>query len=242
MNQMWATAVRVFRQLRHDHRTIGMMILLPTMLMWLLSWILGDSPQTYDSIGPQLLGLFPLTIMFVITAVTVLRERTSGTLERLMASPISKGSLIGGYAAAFGFFAIIQALTATLMSIAVFGMDDHGNAPWIVAVAVTDALLGTSLGLAVSALANSEFQAVQFMPVTLFPQFLLCGFLVPRESLPDLLASLSNILPLSYSIDALAALLPTGPTSDYWPSVLTVVGFIIANLLIGSLTLRRRTA
>ncbi len=164
-----ATAARVLRQLRHDPRTIALLILIPCVMLFLLRYVFDGSPRTFDSIGASLLGIFPLITMFLVTSIATLRERTSGTLERLLAMPLGKGDLIAGYALAFGILAIIQSALATGLAVWVLGLDVTGS-PWLLLlVALLDALLGTALGLFVSAFAASEFQAVQFMPAVIFP-------------------------------------------------------------------------
>ena len=164
-----ATARRVLRQLRHDPRTIALMLVVPCVLLTLLKYVFDGSPRTFDSAGASLLGIFPLITMFLVTSIATLRERTSGTLERLMTMPLGKGDLLAGYALAFGAVAVVQAALATGLTVLVLGLDVTGSAWLLLLVALADALLGTALGLFVSAFASSEFQAVQFMPAVLLP-------------------------------------------------------------------------
>ncbi|MGN6090056.1 MAG: ABC transporter permease, partial [Actinomycetales bacterium] len=172
-----ATARRVLLQLRHDPRTVGLLLVVPLVLMALLWWVYRDNPVVFDRIGPALLGVFPFVVMFLVTSVATLRERTSGTLERLLTMPVGKGDLVVGYGLAFGLLAIVQAVLASILVLGPLGLHLAGSAVLLVVVAVLDALLGMALGLAVSALAATEFQAVQFMPALVLPQFLLCGLL-----------------------------------------------------------------
>src|SRR4051794_30977937 len=189
-----ATVVRVLQQVRHDHRTLALMLIMPSVLLGLLAWIYQNTP-VFDSIGAPLLGLFPFLVMFLVTSIATLRERQSGTLERLLALPLGKGDLVGGYAVAFGALAAVQAILTSVFAIYVLGLDVAGQ-PWLlVVVAVVGSLVGTALGLFLSAFAATEFQAVQFLPAFVLPQFLLCGLLVPREDLPDVLYWLSCLLP-----------------------------------------------
>lgn len=178
-----ATATRVLRQLSHDPRTIALLMLIPCVMLFLLRYVFDGSPRTFDNIGASLLGIFPLITMFLVTSIATLRERTSGTLERLLAMPLGKGDLIAGYALAFGALAIVQSALATGLAVWFLGLDVTGS-PWLLLlVALLDALLGTALGLFVSAFAASEFQAVQFMPAVIFPQLLLCGLFTPRDNM-----------------------------------------------------------
>lgn len=237
-----ATSARALRQLRHDPRTLALMMLVPSVLLGLLSWILHDSPGTFDHFAPSMLGIFPLTVMFLITSVATLRERTSGTLERLLAMPLAKAEFVVGYALAFGALAMVQAALVSGLSFGLYGLHVAGS-PWlIVLVAVLNAVLGTALGLSISALATSEFQAVQFMPAFLLPQLLLCGIIEPRNLLPTPLHWLSYVLPMSYSVDATTRV-ATEPTvsAAFVNDLVVVVGFIAVALVLGAATLRRRT-
>lgn len=236
-----ATAGRVLRQVRHDPRTVALLIVVPCVLMGLLAWIFDNTP-VFDGIGAPLLGVFPFVVMFLITSVATLRERQSGTLERLLTLPVGKGDLVGGYALAFGLLAAVQAGIATAFAVWVLGLDIAGSLWLLVLVAVVDAVLGNALGLFVSAFARSEFQAVQFMPAFVLPQFLLCGLLVPRDRLPDLLAPVSDILPLSYAVDAMRTLTTSATsTADVLGDVLVVLAFAVGSIALGAATLRRRT-
>ncbi|MGW1182730.1 ABC transporter permease [Streptomyces drozdowiczii] len=238
-----ATAGRVLRQLAHDPRTVGLLLLVPVLLITLLRYVFDGSPQTFDSIGASLLGIFPLITMFLVTSIATLRERTSGTLERLLAMPLGKGDLIAGYALAFGAVAVLQSLLATGLSVWALGLDVMGS-PWLLLlVAVLDALLGTALGLFVSAFAASEFQAVQFMPAVIFPQLLLCGLFIPRDQMAPFLEAISDVLPMSYAVDGMNEVLHhTEITGDFVRDILIVTGCALLVLALGAATLRRRTA
>ncbi len=236
------TAGRVLRQIRGDHRTVGLMVVVPCVLIGLLAWIFNATPFVFDHIGPALLGVFPFVVMFIVTSVATLRERTSGTLERLLTTPIGKGDFMAGYALAFGFMAVVQALVATGFAVWVCGLDVAGPVWLLVVVAVADAVLGTALGLLASGFARTEFQAVQFMPAFVLPQFLLCGLLVARDSLPDVLRWVSDVLPLSYAVDAMKTITAsTDALGAVGKDLGIIVGWIVLALVLGSLTLRRRT-
>jgi ABC-2 type transport system permease protein len=236
------TAARVLLQLRSDHRTIGLMLVVPIVLIGLLAWIFNDTP-VFNAIGAALLGVFPFVVMFIVTSVATLRERTSGTLERLLTTPMGKGDFMFGYALAFGGMAVLQAVVATAFAVYVCGLEVQGPLWLLVVVAVLDAVLGTALGLLASGFARTEFQAVQFMPAFVLPQFLLCGLLVARDRLPDVLSTISDWLPLSYAVDAMKTVTTTANAAhDVSEDALIIAVWIIAALVLGSLTLRRRTA
>ena len=239
---LFAVAGRVLTQLRRDHRTAAMLLVLPCVLMTLLWWMFLDLPgDLFNEFGPALLALFPFIVMFLVTSVTTLRERSSGTLERLLAMPMCKLDFLGGYAVAFGVVAAIQAALAVTLSVGPLGLDVQGPVALLGVVAIADAILGTALGLFVSAFARTEFQAVQFMPLFVIPQILLCGLFVPRDSLPDVLHAVSSVLPLSYATDAMQTLVSTSATADVWQDLGIVGAFAVASLGLGAATLRRRT-
>ena len=237
-----ATATRVLRQLGHDPRTIALLILIPCVMLFLLRYVFDGSPRVFDSIGASLLGIFPLITMFLVTSIATLRERTSGTLERLLSMPLGKGDLIAGYALAFGTLAIIQSALATGLAVWFLDLDVIGS-PWLLLlVALLDALLGTALGLFVSAFASSEFQAVQFMPAVIFPQLLLCGLFTPRPEMHPALEAISNVLPMSYAVDGMnEVLLHTDMTANFVRDALIVAGCALLVLTLGAATLKRRT-
>jgi ABC-2 type transport system permease protein len=236
-----ATAERVLRQIRHDPRTVALLIVVPCLLIGLLAWVYDGTP-VFDRIGAPLLGIFPFVVMFLVTSVATLRERQSGTLERLLTMPLGKGDLIGGYAVAFGLLALVQAVVASGFALLVLGLDVAGPVWLLVLVAAADALLGTALGLLVSAFANTEFQAVQFLPAVVLPQFLLCGLLTSRDTLPTVLHRVSDVLPLSYAVDGMRTLASSADrTGDVLRDLLIVLAFVVGAVLIGSATLRRRT-
>ncbi|NSC23198.1 ABC transporter permease subunit [Streptomyces albus subsp. chlorinus] len=238
-----ATARRVLRQLSHDPRTIALLLLVPVLLLVLLYYVFDADRRSFDGIGASLLGIFPLVTMFLVTSIATLRERTSGTLERLLSMPLGKGDLILGYALAFGALAAVQAALAT--GVAVWFLDlDIAGSPWLLLlIALLDALLGTALGLFVSAFAASEFQVVQFMPAMIFPQILLCGLFAPRGSMQPVLEAISNVLPMSYAVDGMTEVLHhADATGDFVRDILVVAGSALLVLALGAATLRRRTA
>ena len=236
-----ATARRVLGQLRHDHRTLALLMVVPCVLISLLAWVYEGTP-VFDRIGAPLLGVFPFVVMFLVTSVATLRERTSGTLERLLTLPIGKLDFLLGYAIAFGALATLQAGIVTALALYGLGLDVAGPAWLLLVVAVLDAVLGMALGLFVSAFAKTEFQAVQFMPAVVLPQFLLCGLIMPRDQLNDFLHAVSDLLPLSYAVDAMTSVTTsTAVAADVWGDVGIIVGCIALALSLGAVTLRRRT-
>jgi ABC-2 type transport system permease protein len=238
-----AVAGRVLRQLRHDPRTVALLIVVPSLLVVLLRYVFDGRPEAFDRVGPGLVGLFPLISMFLVGSITVLRERTTGTLERLLTMPLGKLDILLGYGIAFAGFATVQAAVVSGVAFGLLGLDTAGS-PWAVAVlAIGNALLGMALGLLVSAFAASEFQAVQFMPAFVLPQLLLCGLFVPRAQMAGALDVLAGALPLTYAYDSLHRLAADGTLGARGRlDVVVLAGAIVLALGLGAATLRRRTA
>ena len=238
-----AVALRVLSQLRRDPRTIALIVGVPCLLMLLLQQLFGRHSPIFQDVGTPLLGLFPFITMFLVTSVTMLRERTSGTLERLMTMPLHKLDILAGYGTAFAFVAVVQATIVSLLALGLLGLDVAGPNWLVVALAVANAVLGSTLGLFVSAFAETEFQAVQFMPAVVLPQILLCGLFVARDQMATWLRVISYALPLTYAYDALART-AANEIDDVWFAVdcLFVIGSIALAVALGAATLRRRTA
>lgn len=236
-----ATAARVLRQIRHDHRTLALLLVVPSLLLMLVAWIFSDT-DVLDSIAPYLIAMFPFITMFLVTSIATLRERRSGTLERLLSMPVGKADLIIGYALAFGALAVVQSLVCVGVAVWVCGVDVGEHVALLLLAAALNGVLGTSLGLFTSAFAATEFQVVQFMPVFVFPQILLAGLFVPTEDLPTGLEELSQVLPMTHSFDALSELVSDDADLAVAGTHIAVIcGFTLAFLVIGSLSLRRRT-
>ncbi|HMS62710.1 MAG TPA: ABC transporter permease [Solirubrobacteraceae bacterium] len=235
-----ATARRILAQLRGDPRTIALILVVPLVLLGLLKLLLENDEATFQKVGAPLLGIFPLVVMFLVTSVTMLRERTSGTLERLMTLPLGKADLVVGYGLAFAVVAAAQAVVAAAFAVGVLGLEVGGSTAGLVVIAILNAELGMAFGLGLSSFATTEFQAVQFMPAFILPQFLLCGLLVPRSAMSPALDTLAGLLPMTYAYEALADV-AAGDASGAARAAAVTFGFCLAALALGTLTLRRRT-
>jgi ABC-2 type transport system permease protein len=231
----------VLEQLRRDHRTLALVLVVPPGLLVLLRYVLDGTPGAFQRIAVPLVGLFPLIVMFLVTSIAMLRERTGGTLERLMSLPISKLDLLSGYGLAFALLAAVQATVTSLVAFGPLGVDTAGSPVLVVALAVSNALLGVALGLLLSAFATSEFQAVQFMPAVLLPQILLCGLFVKRATMPQGLRLASALLPVSYAYDGLDRVARGLTDARLLVDVTVVLGTVALAVALGASTLRRRT-
>jgi ABC-2 type transport system permease protein len=237
-----SVAWRVLGQLRRDPRTIALLLVVPVVLMVILRYAFDGQPETFQRIGPPLLGLLPFITMFLVTSIAMLRERTSGTLERLMSMPVAKLDLLAGYGIAFGLVALVQTVLLAVVSLGLLDLDSDRSV-LLVVLAVLNALLGMALGLFISAFAQSEFQAVQFMPAVVLPQLLLCGLFVARDEMAGWLEVISYMLPLTYAYDALSlATAPGDLGGAFARDVVIVVLATVGALALGAVTLRRRTA
>jgi ABC-2 type transport system permease protein len=237
-----ATALRVVRQLRRDPRTLALVFLVPPLLITLFRYVFDGQPGTFDRIGGPMVGIFPFISMFVVTSIAMLRERTTGTLERLMSMPLGKLDLLLGYGIAFAAVAAVQAGITSAVAFGLLGLDVQGPVWVVVLLAIANAVLGMSLGLFVSAFARTEFQAVQFMPAVVFPQLLLCGLIQPRAHMAHVLRAISYALPMTWAFDALDHAVRGGSSGVVARDALIVVGVAALALGAGATTLRRRTS
>jgi ABC-2 type transport system permease protein len=235
-----AVAGRVLRQLRHDHRTLALILFVPSVLMLVMRWVFNDATTQFDALAPMVLGIFPFTVMFVVTSVATLRERTAGTLERLMTLPMAKLDLLLGYALAFAGLTVVQGVVASAVTLGWLGVSVQGGTLRVLSVAVLAGVLGMALGLFLSAFATSEFQAVQFLPAFALPQLLTCGLFVARNQMSKPLQWFADVMPLTYSVDAMKQVAThAGWTDDLVKDMVIVGAFALAALALGAATLRR---
>ncbi|RZT14478.1 ABC-2 type transport system permease protein [Mycobacterium sp. BK558] len=240
--------MRILRQLAADHRSVAMILFVPSLIIALMYFMFDDiptrpgMPSPFDNACLVMLGVFPLIVMFLITSITMQRERVSGTLERILTTPLRRLDLLAAYGTAFSIAAAAQASLACVVSFWLLGLDTAGNPAWVFVIAIINAVLGVGLGLLCSAFARTEFQAVQFMPLIIAPQLLLCGIIVPREQLPDRLQWISNAMPASYALEALRQVGAHAElTSLAVRDGAIVAGFAVVALGLAAATLRRRT-
>jgi ABC-2 type transport system permease protein len=238
-----ATARRVLLQLRHDPQTVALLLVVPCLLMVLLRLVYDGERPVFDHVGTTLLPLFPFVTMFLVTSVTMLRERSTGTLERLLTMPLHKLDLLLGYGVAFSLTAVVQVSLACAVALGPLGLSLKGSTAIVVLLAVLVALLGMALGLFASAFAATEFQAVQFLPAFVVPQLLLCGLLVPRDQMQWVLRRISDFVPLSYAVDGINRVGGSSEvSSDLVRDLVVIASVAVVALPLASATLRRRSA
>ncbi len=239
----FVTALRILTQLRHDPRTVALLVCIPTVLLVLIRFLFDARPDMFDRVGLILLGVLPFTMSFLLTSIAMLRERSSGTLERLLTTPLSRLDLLFGYAVAFAVTASLQSIIGVIVAYGFLGLETQGTPLLVGAIAVANAILGMSLGLFVSTFAYSEFQAVQFMPAIVMPQALLSGLFGPREQMVGWLKAISDVLPMTYAVDALTQVgSHDGVTETMLVDLAVIVAVTVGALALGATTLRRRTA
>jgi ABC-2 type transport system permease protein len=240
--RLFSTTRRVLAQLGHDKRTLALIVVVPALLLTLIYYVFNGNKLIFNHVGLIMLGIFPFVLMFLITSIAMLRERTTGTLERLLTTPIGKMDLLFGYAIAFGAVAAVQAAILTAIAYWGFGLTIAGNVWLVVLIAVGDAILGMALGLLCSAFARTEFQAVQFMPAVVFPQLFLCGLFASRSDMQPVLSGISKVLPMTYAVEGLQEIgAHPSPTVIMWRDFAIIIGAAVIALALGAATLRRRT-
>jgi len=237
-----STTERVLGQLRHDKRTLALIVIVPALLLTLIYYVFDDNALIFNHVGLIMLGIFPFVLMFLITSIAMLRERTTGTLERLLTTPLAKLDLLFGYAFAFGLVAAVQAVVLTAVAYWAFNLTIAGSVWLVVLIAVADAILGMAIGLFASAFARTEFQAVQFMPAVVFPQLFLCGLFAPRAEMVGVLYGISKVLPMTYAVQALEEIgRHPAATGIMWRDFGIIIGAAVIALALAAATLRRRT-
>ncbi len=237
----FSTAKRVIKQLKHDPRTLALLFVVPSILIIILKYVFQDEPRTFNALAPMLLGIFPMVMMFLVTSIATLRERKSGTLDRLMTMPVAKLDFVLGYALAFFLIAFVQAIVTCIVMLGLLHVSVLGGTIATIIGAISAALLGTSLGLLSSAFASTEFQAVQFMPAFLFPQLLVCGLFISRSEMAKPLQWFANVMPLTYSVDAMKQVTQySNWTSTHTKDLIIVLGVTVLALVLSSITIKRQ--
>ena len=237
--QALTIAARIIRQLVRDRRTIVLIVAVPLIVMTLIGLSFPEG-QVLDYIAPALLATLALFFSFLLTGISFLRERSQGTMERLMASPVSRPDVVVGYLFGFFVFALAQTLIILLFTIYVLDVRYSGDLRQIFVFQVVVIAGAVNLGIFISTFARNEFQMVQFIPLILFPQIFLCGVIWPVEQMPEYLQWLSKVLPLKYAVDGMRGIMLTGENLlDVGFELVVLVGFAVATSVLAAITLRR---
>ncbi|MBC2066445.1 ABC transporter permease [Listeria booriae] len=203
-------------------------------------YIYGDADTTFfDTIGPIFIGFFVFFFVFLIAGISFLRERTTGTLERLMATPIKRWELETGYLLGFGIFALAQSIIVALYSIHVLDMVQMGSIWYVLLITLMLAMVALTLGILLSTFANNEFQIVQFIPIVIVPQVLFCG-IFPLEGMADWLQWVAHIMPLYYGADALTSIMVKGEGfAGFATDFYILVGFALVFMILNIFALKK---
>jgi ABC-2 type transport system permease protein len=241
-NQVFTIAGRVIMQLLRDRRTMVLLILVPLVVASIVGVSMPER-QMLDYIAPAVLAVLILFFGFILTGISFLRERSQGTLERLMASPVSKGDVVGGYLLGFLLFAVLQTMILFFYLIYVLDVSFYGALWQIIVFEIIIGILAVCLGIFISVFARNEFQMVQFIPLIILPQIFLCGLLWPVSQMPDYLQWIAKFLPLTYGVDGIRALMLQGQgLLDIGKEIGVLAGYAAGLMVLASLTLRRGAA
>ncbi len=232
-------AGRIIRQLIRDRRTMAMIVVVPVVIMTLIGLSFPEE-GILDYIAPALLATLALFFSFLLTGISFLRERSQGTMERLMASPLSRLDIVVGYLFGFFIFALTQTLIMVLFTIYVLGVNYYGDLWQIFVFQIVVITGAVNLGIFISTFARNEFQMVQFIPLIIIPQVFLCGVIWPVEQMPDYLQWLSAVLPLTYAVDGLRDIMLAGKSLlDVGFELAVLAGFIVVTSILAAIVLRR---
>ena len=235
-----AIAVRIISQIARDHRSVALIIVAPIIVMSLVGFSFADQRDILNRIAPGLIGVFALFFVFLLTGVSFLRERSQGTLERLLTTPVGRADILAGYLLGFLLFAGIQSLVILLYTIFALRIDYEGSLWQIFVLLFIVTIVAVNLGIFISTFARNEFQVVQFIPIILLPQIFLSGAVLPSEQLPGYFQAIGHFLPLTYAVDGLKALMLEGETLGGIAQELAVLGgFAIGILALATITVRR---
>ena len=241
-SQAFTIAGRVMRQLIRDHRTMALILIVPLVVMTLIGLSFPEG-SVLNYIAPALLATLALFFGFLLTGISFLRERSQGTMERLMASPVSRIDIVLGYILGFSLFAVAQSLIILLFTIFVLQVQYQGALWQIFVFLIIITVMALNLGLFASTFARTEFQVVQFIPLVIVPQVLLGGIFWPVEQMPTYLEYIAKVLPLTYAVDGLKGIMLQGQTLLGVSLDLGVlVAFAIALSVLGAVALRRGAA
>jgi len=205
-----------------------------------VTYVYGSEDTTFfDVLSPVLVGFFVFFFVFLISGIGLLRERTTGTLERLLATPIKRWEIVFGYLIGYGLFAVIQTIVVVVYAVNVLDMILLGSIWHVLLINGLIALVALSLGILLSSFAASEFQMIQFIPLVIIPQVFFTG-IIPIGRMPDWLQGLSKIMPISYGANALKNVMYKGQELvDVQFELMVLSGFALVFILLNILALKK---
>jgi ABC-2 type transport system permease protein len=203
----------------------------------------GPEYTSNDSLAPVFIGVFSFFFIFLLTSVAFLRERSQGTIERVMVSPLTRAELVVGYIFGFALFALVQSLLILLFVVFALRIHYSGNLALVFLVSVLLTVGSVNLGIFLSTFAQNELQIVQFIPLVMGVQIFLSGIFWPVAQLPSFLQPISYILPLTYANNALrGVMLKSDSISDIAGQLTALFVFALLMVVLSSLTMRRQIA
>ncbi|MFB6359857.1 MAG: ABC transporter permease, partial [Halobacteriales archaeon] len=229
-------ASRILLTLRGDRRTLGLVVVMPAFIIYLFSEVFPVA----EPVAPVLLGVFVFVLTYILTAIGFLRERTAGTLERVLVSPISRTGIVVGYVVGFGVLAAVQSLVLLGSGVYFLGVEfEHGVGLFFL-VELLGAMTALGLGIVLSLFARNEFQVLQFMPTVIGPQIILGGTFVPVETLPVYLEWPARLMPVTYLIEGMKyVVLDVGEPTDLWTAVAALAVFTVIAVVVSGVVVRR---
>lgn len=236
MNGALTVARRLLLGLRGDRRTLGLVLVVPAFIVFLF----GEVFPRPEPVAPILLAVFVFFLTYLLTAVGFLRERTAGTLERVLASPISRSGLVLGYVVGFGLLAAVQSAVLLAASVSFLGVE-FANGIWLFfLLELLGALTALGIGVLLSLFAENEFQAIQFIPLVITPQVVLGGTFLPVEDLPTFLELPARAMPVTYLIEGMEYVVrDSGTVRDAWLAMGVLVLFTVLAILAATVAVDR---
>ena len=239
MYNILSIAQRTIVQLARDRRTLALILIVPLVIASLFGVSIPDKAVLNLTL-PAVLATLILFFGFLLSGIAFLRERSQGTRERLMASPVSRIDILAGYLLGFLLFAMVQTLILFFYSVYVLKVDFHGDLWQIIIFQLLIGILAVCLGIFTSAFARNEFQMIQFIPLLIVPQVFICGLIFPVSQMPDYLQWIAKFLPLTYGIDGIRALMLQGKSLlDIGKEISVLVAYAIGLLILAGISLRR---
>jgi ABC-2 type transport system permease protein len=238
----FAIARRIMVQMVRDRRTIALVVVVPLLIATLVG-VSVPQKQLLDYTAPAIIATLILFFGFLLTGISFLRERSQGTLERLMAAPVTRLDIVGGYLLGFLFFAMLQTLIIFFYMVYVIKINYHGQLWEILLFQLLIGIGAVCLGTFFSVFARNEFQMIQFIPMVITPQMFLCGLFWPVEQMPNYLQWIAKFLPLTYGVEGIRGLMLNGGTLlDIGKDIWVLAAYAVGLLVLASLTLRRGAA
>jgi ABC-2 type transport system permease protein len=235
-----AIASRISREIRRDRRSVALIIGAPIIVMSLIGFSFQDQKPVLNQAAPALIATMAMFFVFVLTGISFLRERSQGTLERLLSTAVTRSDLLVGYLAGFLVFALVQSIIILIYTLFVVGVDYSGQLWDIIVILLIVTITSVSMGIFVSTFARNEFQVVQFIPLLIAPQIFLSGVILPTSQLPGYFQGLSGALPLTYANRALRDIMIRGSSlTDVSTEILVLGAFAVGMLIAAASTVRK---